>query len=154
MRRKRGFTVIELLVTVGIVAVLATVVLAATGSVRRKARDSRRKLELAQIGRFMAGGSCYSPDGGPGTYDLADLFGELTARYPQAKAMIPRVPRDPNGGSDERTLYSYILSDDGKNCALFANLENGGGTRHPKGNQRTDSREGDRGAGGNRGRTQ
>ena len=124
MKNRKGFTLIEILTTVAIVAVLATVVMLVAGPARKKGRDAKRKFELAQIGRFMAGSSCYRPDAGPGEYDLADLFIEITNKSPQIKAMISKVPRDPNGGTDSETFYIYKLSDDGKKCVLYANLEN------------------------------
>jgi len=124
MKNTRGLTLVEILTTIGILAILATIVMAAVIPVRKKGRDAKRKFELAQIGRFMAGSSCYEPDGGPGEYDLADLFSEIIIKNPQVKAMIGKVPRDPNGGTDSESFYIYLLSDDGKKCSIYANLEN------------------------------
>lgn len=115
---------LEILIVIGIIGVLATIVAVATGPARERSRDAKRKFELAQIGRFMAGSRCYVPDAGPGEYDLADLFDEITTKNPQAKALVPKVPRDPNGGSDAETLYKYVLSADEQKCILYANLEN------------------------------
>jgi type II secretory pathway pseudopilin PulG len=115
---------VEILIVVGIIGVIASIALIATNPARKRARDAKRKFELAQIGRFLAGTSCYQPTGGPGEYDLALLYNEITTKNPQIKQMIAKVPRDPRGGSDTETFYTYLLSADGKKCALYANLEN------------------------------
>ena len=46
---KRGFTVLELLVTVAIIAILSTVIVSMTNSARIKGRDSGRVSQLRQI---------------------------------------------------------------------------------------------------------
>lgn len=121
---KSGFTLVEMLVVVAVIGVLATVVVAAVLPARAKARDAKRKFELAQIGRFLAGGSCYVPNAGPGDYDLAAVFGEVLAKNPQYAKIVSRSPRDPKGGDEQESLYRYVVSEDGQRCALYANLEN------------------------------
>jgi prepilin-type N-terminal cleavage/methylation domain-containing protein len=122
MRRDRGFTLIEILVVIAIIAVLGSIAFATFGTGRVKARDAKRKADLAQIGRFLASG-CPAPDAGPGTYDLIPLVDELKSKNAQAARVIPKTPRDPKTGSDTDANYDYVLSEDGKRCALYANLE-------------------------------
>jgi prepilin-type N-terminal cleavage/methylation domain-containing protein len=121
---KKGFTLIELLVVIAIIGLIASIAFIAFGGVTKKARDTKRKAELSQIGRFIQASSCYVPDGGPGEYDLADLMNEFKIKYPQYASYISKVPKDPKSGSDTISNYKYILSADGSKCALIANLEN------------------------------
>lgn len=123
MTKRQGFSLVEILIVVAIIGVIAGIATVATNPARLKARDTKRKFELAQIGRFMAGSSCYLPSGGPGEYDLADLYKEMAVQNPQMTKIITKVPRDPHGGTDDQSFYTYVLSADGKKCALYANLE-------------------------------
>jgi len=121
--QRSAFTLIEVLVVVTIIGILATIVFVTLAPIRIKARDTKRKAELSQIGRFLAG-SCYQPSGGDGDYDLANLFDELKIRYPQITNFISQPPQDPKTGSLSQTNYHYIFSSAGPKCVLYANLEN------------------------------
>lgn len=119
---KKGFTMVELLVIMAIIGILASIILVSLAGARDKARDTKRKVELSQIGRFLSAGSCYLPNGGTGDYDLADLFDEIKVKYPQITQFISQAPRDPKSGTETKSYYHYIVNDTGK-CALYANLE-------------------------------
>lgn len=122
MNSSKAFTLIEILVVIGIIGILAAVILVALNSGRGKARDARRKQELSQIGRFLAGSDCYVPNAGVGDYDLAELLPEVQAKYPQYSSFIS-LPKDPKTGTDSQSNYHYLISDTG-HCILYANLEN------------------------------
>jgi len=122
-RRKDGFTLVEILVVIAIIGVLAGIIFVSLGSATGKARDAKRKVELAQIGRLISNG-CYLPNAGAGDYDLTALVGELKIKYSQYTQYLNEAPRDPKSGTESESRYRYIVSDDGKKCALYVNLEN------------------------------
>ncbi|MDO8518015.1 MAG: type II secretion system protein [bacterium] len=120
MTHRRGFTLVELLVVIGIIGILATIVLVALGGAKGAARDARRKAEISHIGQFLKL-NCYTPDVGPGDYDLLLIVEEVKTKYPQYANQIP-TPKDPSSGTDTQSNYRYVVSSGGS-CALYANLE-------------------------------
>ncbi|MFW0862258.1 MAG: prepilin-type N-terminal cleavage/methylation domain-containing protein [Candidatus Komeilibacteria bacterium] len=120
--KNKGFTLIEILVVIGIIGILSTMVIVSLGSVRYKARDTKRINDLSQIGRFLSFG-CLVPADGVGEYDLNDLIAEYKAKYPQQAHLIPSSLKDPKTGNSNTSNYTYIINEE-NDCALYANLEN------------------------------
>lgn len=123
LRSKRGFTLMEILVVVAIIGLLAAFSVVALSQAMKKGRDSKRKSDINQIGKFL-GLSCYLPDAGAGEYDLADLFEEIKIKNPQITSFIKSAPKDPLIGTDNVSFYTYEVTANAEKCALYANLEN------------------------------
>ncbi len=105
--RNRGFTLVEIVIVVAIIAVLATIVLMAVNQARAKSRDGARVSDLKQIELALA------------------LYREQSGSYPAqlsslSPTFLPVVPTDP------RTKASYSYNVDGGGLFLVtATLETG-----------------------------
>ena len=118
-----GFTLIEILVVLLIVSLLALIIAALVfRNILGRGGDAARKAEIVQIGRILTFG-CYLPEAGGGEYDIIPLLNEIFTKKPQFRTYIQRIPKDPRVGTEGRSGYIYTVSVDGKNCALYANLE-------------------------------
>ncbi len=86
---KRGFTFIELLVVVTIIAVLSAIGMISYRSANLKSRDGKRKADLEQLRAAL---EIYRADNG--VYPATGSLASLTTTYIQA---IPNDPMCPNG---------------------------------------------------------
>ncbi len=105
-----GFTLIELLVVIFIIGALTGIILPNFVGSRQRARDARRKQDLADIKNALR---MYYNDNQayPATLNTADLDDNY----------ISAIPQDPTGGD-----YGYCVSDDSDRFVLCADLENEG----------------------------
>ncbi len=103
-----GFTLIELLVVIFIIGTLTAIILPNFVGSRQRARDARRKQDLADIKTALR---LYYNDNQsyPADYTTLDT------------AYITSIPQDPNGGA-----YNYCVSLDGDKFVLMAEMENPG----------------------------
>lgn len=132
MKNKKGFTLIELLVVIAIIGLLATIVAVAVSSVRKKARDTKRRADLKEIQLALeiyadanggypittddetcSGGWCgvCSAYGSKSTSGATGWIPNLAPTY------VPTLPTDPKpvgGGS------CYLYQSDGANFKLLA----------------------------------
>ncbi|MCL4375001.1 type II secretion system GspH family protein [Patescibacteria group bacterium] len=67
MQKTRGFTLLEILVVIGIIAVLIGMGVASFSTAQKKARDAKRKADLQAVQKFME--QCYSIN----SYQYPDL---------------------------------------------------------------------------------
>ena len=118
MRDKRGFTLVELLVVISIIALLLTLLVPALGRIGEKARQVKCKGNLRLIGQAMIAFADDHNGRLPGSYDIAayelDGIQELWMRpyvgCELCTADFPAAPwlRDPNQGG---TILEYLPVD-------------------------------------------
>jgi prepilin-type N-terminal cleavage/methylation domain-containing protein len=106
VHKNSGFTIIEITVAIGVIAILSTAVYAGAGVIREKARDAQRKSDLEQIQLALR---LYKEDFG--TYPvintgekIGDGSGALDASL---ASYLPSVPQDPKMSSDATYYYFY-----------------------------------------------
>lgn len=92
---KRGFTIIELLVVVAIIAVLSAVILVSFSDARLKSRDAKRLSDMREIKKALA---LYNDNAG--TFPVAASQIVLTSDDPvsqtlEGASVISNVPTDP-----------------------------------------------------------
>ena len=94
MKLKKGFTLIEVIVVIGIVGVLTVIVFPAINNIRAKNRDTERVADIAtiQLGLLYYYNQATSSAGYPST------LSELITKYVPAEALV-----SPDGRS-----YTYV----------------------------------------------
>lgn len=141
-RKFTGFTLIELMVAMSVIAVLSTIAFTSYSNAQKSARDARRKADLNQInlylqyyysdnGQYPQAGNCNGGVGfqpGYGPCIVNSTAG--TTWIPALSTYASRLPIDPlNTGSPPQSAgnFSYAygnVSADGQHYDLYTQLEN------------------------------
>lgn len=122
-KQLKGFTLLELLVVIAIISLLAGIILVSMTSTRQKSRDSRRKLDLAQISLALEE---YYDNQSPNKFVVSDTEININgttdlltlALSPNYIKNIPLDPQTPNQN------YHYQSFNTGLDYRLEAILEN------------------------------
>ncbi len=130
IKNKKGFTLIEILVVVAIIAILASVVLIGLGPTRKAGRDARRISDLRQVqsGLELYFNKCgYYPGGtyAAGTPCNAiqtqnNTWAAMSASLTGSGLGVSAVPVDPGS-----TAYQYSTAVGGGSYTIAATLEDG-----------------------------
>ncbi len=124
---RKGFTLIEILIVVAIIAILASVVLIGLGPTQQSGRDARRVSDLheAQNAIELYFQKCgYYPggveSGACGSWAETKTWADLTAAITGSGIGVTAMPQDPTAGK----TYYYDSFNDGTTYTIGATLEN------------------------------
>lgn len=119
--RPKGFTIVELLIVIVVIAILAAIVTAAYNGVQQKARDSVRSTDIANVQRaiemYYADNAVYPQIAGGVDntgYALSSLSSILVPQY------IRAIPSDPN---TKLTNYQYVRGTGGNAYGIRISYE-------------------------------
>ncbi len=118
---RRGFTLIEILIVVAIIAILASVVLVGLGPTQSLGRDARRLSDLHEV---QNGLELYYNKGGSYPVIGAGKWATLETALTSDAIGINSVPNDPTSGA----TYQYGTDAAGTTYVIAAVLENGTGS--------------------------
>jgi len=121
MRNKRGFTIIELLVVVAVIAVLSSVIMVALSNAKEKSRDARRASDMREIQNAL---NLYFTDNNrfPVVTTAVDITGsDAFSTALEVAGVISDTPTDPVNA--ENLVYSYVSSSNGANYTISFCLE-------------------------------
>jgi prepilin-type N-terminal cleavage/methylation domain-containing protein len=124
MNFKKAFTLLELLVVIGIIAVIVSLGFASYSTAQKKVRDTKRKSDLKEIQNaleqyYVICGYEYPTIG---TADSTCTNGtvplSISCSSP-SQIIMSSVPKDPKSGES----YCYFLTGDGYSLSTRENLE-------------------------------
>lgn len=126
-RKSGGFTLIEILIVIGIIGLMASIALYGLGPSRARGRDAKRigDLRSVQNALEMYANKCSVYPGGPASGKCAVAavakWEEFETALKNADVGVPSLPKDPLGGS---SAYSYAVDPvNGLHYVLRAQLE-------------------------------
>jgi len=105
-RQKRGFTLVEIVIVVGIISLLTAVILASVSKAREQTRDKVRLSDIEQMQLTMRlyaeANNGYPSDP---SYDSGVEIGNNSALATDLQIIQPSLPRDPISDTNYKYVY-------------------------------------------------
>ena len=143
--KSRGFTIVELLIVIIVIAVLAAISVVAYNGIQQRARDTQRKNDLAQVAKALqlynvdngnhagSGSGCGAGGNGSGWLDY-DYDGATTTLKSMEQCLIdgkylasplrdPQTSLGCTGTAPTQSCSRYMKYECGGGTYLYANLE-------------------------------
>ena len=117
--KNKAFTLIELMVTVAIIGILASIVTVNLQSARVKGKDAKRKADIEAVAASLEIYYTQNKEY-PKARDWEDLKDKI---YPSYISTWPVDPKEGSGNFPDAYKYYYSAPDDGSMFALDAKLE-------------------------------
>ncbi len=124
-----GFTIVELLIVIVVIAILATISIVAFNGVQEKARDSQRRHDIGQLAKalelYYADNNRYPTSSGAGSTTINASWSTTADASWQSiinalKPYMGNVPSDPtatpNGNVQSAGNYNYAYFSAGNYC--------------------------------------
>jgi prepilin-type N-terminal cleavage/methylation domain-containing protein len=118
--KKRGFTVMELLVSLAIIAMLFTITMALVGPVKEKSRDSRRMSDVREINKALV---LYADNNSKfpiATTAVTITGNDAVSTILESAGVISEVPTDPTHPTNS---YTYLSDSSGNTFIISFCLE-------------------------------
>ena len=147
-KQTRGFTIVELLIVIVVIAILAAISIVAYNGIQKRARDAQRLSDITQIDKalksYYAVNGTYPPQTaspGVGGFEASTDGDGTFLEHLKAAGFLVNPPKDPsNDSSYYYGYYLYSVGWGGNNCdnargkyyVLYANrFESSPATAHP-----------------------
>lgn len=130
-KKSSGFTIIELLVTIAIIAVLSSIIMVVLSGTKEKSRDARRVSDIHEIQNAL---NLYFTDNNrfPIINPSVDITGSDAFSIEMKNAgVIPIVPVDPI--NTPPLVYSYVSSTNGVDYTISFCMETNNIQKYPQG---------------------
>lgn len=127
-KRSEGFTIVELLIVIVVIAILATLVIVTFSGIQQKARDSQRQTDINALDSHVE--AFYAENG---AYPTATQIADATWRGKYMKGLDPAALVSPKGAnlndSTKADAYSYKpTQDDGTTACTGTDVTTTGDT--------------------------